>query len=88
MIKLLYFGADWCAPCKRMKPIIDEFQEENPDILVVKIDVDEDSESAFAYKITSVPTIVVVKDDQEFARKRGALSKPNLEKLVNGELNE
>lgn len=88
MTKLLYFGANWCAPCKRMKPIISEFEEENPDILVVKIDVDEDSESSFAYNITSVPTIVIIKNDEEFARKRGAISKVNLKKLINGELNE
>lgn len=88
MTKLIYFSADWCAPCKRMKPILEEFEQENPDILVIKIDVDEDAESAIAYKIVSVPTIVIIKDDQEFARKNGAMSKPNLEKLVRGQTNE
>lgn len=87
MTKLLYFAADWCAPCKQMKPILEEFSSENPDILVVKIDVDEDFEAAAAMKISSVPTFVVIKNDEEVARKPGAFSKQKLEQLVFGDNN-
>lgn len=88
MTKLIYFGADWCSPCKRMKPVLEEFSAEHPEILLVKVDVDIDSESAIALNITSVPTTVVMKDNVEVARKRGAFSKQTLEKLVAGELVE
>lgn len=88
MIKLIYLGADWCGPCKRMKPIIEEFELDHPEVLVVKVDVDEDPSTASALGVISVPTLVVMKDNEEFARKRGAVSKPNLEALVFGEKNE
>lgn len=87
MIKLLYFSADWCAPCKRMKPIVKQFIEDNPDILFVDIDVDEEYEHAQEFRISSVPTTVVVKDGEEFARKSGAFTREKLEQLVFGENN-
>lgn len=88
MIKLMYLGAEWCGPCKKMKPIIEEFEKENPEVMVVRIDVDEDSETAVSLNVISIPTIVVMKDNVEVARKRGAVSKPGLFELVYGEVNE
>lgn len=56
------FYADWCGPCKMMSPIIDEIAEEMPEVKVGKVNVDESGELAMKYDISSIPTILVVKD--------------------------
>jgi len=88
MIKIIYFGADWCAPCKRMKPILEEFSEEHSDIFVVKVDVDEDPDYPSEFNVVSVPTTVVMNDNKEVTRKQGAMTKEALKKLVYGDDNE
>lgn len=59
---LLDFWATWCAPCMMQSPIIDNIAEERTDIKVGKVNVDEQPELAAAFKIESIPTLVVVKD--------------------------
>ncbi|MFP4174472.1 MAG: thioredoxin family protein [Halobacteriales archaeon] len=58
------FHADWCGPCKKQDPIIDDLEEEYPDIKFEKIDVDESPDVAQEYGVRSVPTIVVEKDGE------------------------
>ena len=59
---LIDFFADWCGPCRRMLPIIEQLAEERDDIKVVKINVDEEPELATRFGIVSTPTLVVMKD--------------------------
>ncbi len=77
-MKLLDFWAPWCPPCKVMNPIIEEIESENPDILVEKINIDEDSATAQEYNVMSIPTYVFVKDGKEVDRIIGATSKSNI----------
>lgn len=56
------FYADWCGPCKMMSPIIDEIAEEMPEVKVGKVNVDESGDLAMKYDVSSIPTILVVKD--------------------------
>jgi thioredoxin 1 len=58
------FHADWCGPCKKQDPIIDDLEEQHPDIDFEKIDVDESPDVAQEYGVRSVPTIVVEKDGE------------------------
>ena len=58
------FHADWCGPCKKQDPIIDDLEEEHPDVDFEKIDVDESPDVAQEYGVRSVPTIVVEKDGE------------------------
>ena len=58
------FHADWCGPCKKQDPIIDDLEEQHPDIEFEKIDVDESPDVAQEYGVRSVPTIVVEKDGE------------------------
>ncbi|MCX2818264.1 thioredoxin family protein [Haladaptatus sp. F3-133] len=58
------FHADWCGPCKKQDPIIDDLEEEYPDIEFEKVDVDESPDVAQEYGVRSVPTIVVEKDGE------------------------
>jgi len=59
---LLDFWAEWCGPCRIVSPVIDEIAEETQNIKVGKINVDDQSELAGVFNITSIPTLAVVKD--------------------------
>ena len=58
------FYADWCGPCKMMPPIIDEIAEEMPEIKVGKVNVDNNGELAMKYNVSSIPTIIIVKNGE------------------------
>lgn len=72
---LLDFYADWCGPCRMVGPIVDEIAQENPDILVGKINVDEESELAQAFSVMSIPTLVVMKNGEIVTKSMGAKPK-------------
>lgn len=59
---LLDFWAGWCGPCRMLSPTVDEIADENPQILVGKINVDEEPELAQAFGVVSIPMLVVMKD--------------------------
>ncbi len=69
MKKLMYFSAKWCGPCQMLAPKMEELAKEIP---VEKIDVDSQPDIAEKYNVTSIPTIIVVVDDEEKERKVGA----------------
>ena len=73
---LIDFWADWCGPCKMFAPVFDEVAAELEGKAVVgKINVDEEPDLARAYRVMSIPTLVVVKDGEVVTRNVGALSK-------------
>ena len=59
---LLDFWAAWCGPCRMVSPVVDMVAAENPDIKVGKVNVDEQAELAAAFRVASIPTVVVMKD--------------------------
>ena len=76
MIKVLDFYADWCGPCKVMKPVFEEVEKEyEGKVEFQKIDVEADVEMASKFGVMSIPTYVILKDDQEVDRKMGAMPK-------------
>jgi thioredoxin 1 len=79
---LLDFWADWCGPCMMLSPLLHEFAEENPEIMVGKVNVDEAPELAQAYGVSSIPTLVVVKDGKEVNRSVGVIPKAKIAELV------
>lgn len=79
---LLDFYADWCGPCRMVGPIVDEIAEECPDILVGKINVDEQQELASAYGVMSIPTLVVLKNGEVVAKSMGAKPKAAIMALI------
>ncbi|MBO5317304.1 MAG: thioredoxin [Oscillospiraceae bacterium] len=61
---LLDFWAAWCGPCQRIAPLVEAVAEENPEILVGKVDVDTDPQLAVRFGITSIPTLLVLENGQ------------------------
>ena len=81
MLKILYFGASWCAPCKVFKPVVDQVSQETR-IPYQYIDVDSNPELSKNYNVTSIPTIVVTDDSGTvYQRRSGAVSKQVLTQL-------
>lgn len=80
---LLDFSATWCGPCARMSPILDEFAAEHPEITVVKVDVDDSPELANAYGVTSIPTLIAIKNGKAVAQAVGLRAKSDLLALFN-----
>lgn len=79
---LLDFYADWCGPCRMVGPIIDEIAGECPDILVGKINVDEQQELASAFSVMSIPTLVVMRNGEVVAKSMGAKPKAAIMALI------
>ena len=59
---LLDFYADWCGPCQMVAPVLAEIAEEREDIVVGKINVDEEMQLALKFGVESIPMIAVIKD--------------------------
>ncbi len=81
---LLDFYADWCGPCRMVSPIVDSIAEERTDIIVGKINVDDDTELAGAFSVFSIPTLVILKDGKELNRITGAVPKEKILGLLPG----
>lgn len=79
---LLDFWATWCGPCKMIAPVLEEIAEENEDILVGKINVDEEPELAAAFRIQSIPALFVVSGGKIVNQTVGFQSKDNILKLL------
>ena len=75
---LLDFYADWCGPCRMVAPIIHEIAEERDDIIVGKINVDENMELAMQFGIVSIPTIIVIEKGVVASKMVGARSKSEI----------
>lgn len=79
---LIDFYADWCGPCKILSPIVEEVAKENPDLKVVKIDVDDNGGLSYEYGAYYIPTLVVIKDGKEVNRHTGVIQKEDILDLV------
>lgn len=81
-LKVMYFSAPWCGPCKMFKPAFNEVVEKFDDIDVVNINIDENQQPAVDYAVRSIPTVVLVKEDKEVFRNVGVMSKVALEETI------
>ena len=84
---LIDFWADWCGPCKMIGPILEELSSELSDqIKIVKLDVDNNSESAIKYAIRSIPTLLILKGGEVQAHHIGAASKSQIQEFINNNI--
>lgn len=72
------FWAPWCTPCKRIAPILDEMSEARDDVKFVKINVDDNPQTAMNYQVASIPTVARFEGGQVSHQAVGALPKPQL----------
>ena len=81
---LVDFWAAWCGPCKVMKPTVQKFADDNPDIKVIFCNVDEESDLAKEYSIRSIPTLMYFEDGEIKGKKIGNVSAGQIKELVDG----
>ena len=79
---LLDFSAVWCGPCQMIAPVIHEIAEENGDIVVGKIDVDNETPLAIKFGVSSIPTLVVMKNGQAIDKAVGLRSKEQILEML------
>ena len=82
MKSILYFTADWCQPCKKVKPIVEDLNREHfPGIFQI-IDVDIETDMVETFKISAVPTFILFDDGRESSRVTGVQSKQSLLEFI------
>ena len=77
---LVDFFAEWCGPCKAMKPILEELKGEK--VRIVKVDVDKHKEIAAYYQIQSVPTLMIFKNGKQLWRQSGVMRANDLSTIL------
>jgi len=78
MKEILYFSATWCGPCKNFKPIMEQVSRELP---VRFVDVDSNPQLVAEYGVRSVPTVILVNNDQVVEKKAGVLTEAQIKSL-------
>ncbi|NDB58867.1 thioredoxin [bacterium] len=82
MKTIYYFTADWCQPCKRTRPIVEELNREQTEAGFQIIDVDDNPELVKSFSIQSVPTFILIDNGEEIGRIIGGQTKESLEKFI------
>ena len=76
---LVDFWAPWCGPCRLVAPVMEEIANERDDIRVVKVNTDENQQTAVQYQIISIPTMILFRNGQEVHRVIGVRRRKELE---------
>lgn len=80
------FFANWCGPCKMLAPVFEEISEELTSATFVKVDIDNSLELAQKYSVSSIPTVIVLKNGSVIERKTGFIPKDNLKSMIENHL--
>ena len=76
------FYANWCGPCRMLRPTLEEIADERQDIKVVSINIDEEDDLADAFGISSIPCLVLIKNGKEADRSVGLRPKEAIEEML------
>ena len=80
---LLDFWATWCGPCRMIAPILEEIASQREDVIIGKINVDEEMELAMAFKIVSIPTLILMEGGKVKAKTVGYCPKEEILAFLN-----
>ncbi len=84
---LLDFWAEWCGPCKMIGPILEELSEEYAEtVKIMKLNVDENNNTAIKYAVRSIPTLILFKGSKVQAQHIGSASKAQLKEFLDSNL--
>ena len=83
MKNVFYFTADWCQPCQKVKPIVEEMKKEGFQFQM--IDADYEQLLVKQFKVSSIPTFILLEDGKELSRISGAKTRGELEDFINYE---
>ncbi|MBR3660501.1 MAG: thioredoxin [Bacilli bacterium] len=80
---LVDFYANWCGPCKMLRPVLEEVASERSESKIVSINVDEAEELSSKYGIISIPCLILFENGKEIDRSIGLKSKSDIEGMIN-----
>jgi thioredoxin 1 len=83
---LVDFWAPWCGPCRVVAPVLEEIASERDDLRIVKLNVDENQQTAANFEVLSIPTMILFKNGQVAKKVIGAHPKKRLESELDAEL--
>jgi thioredoxin 1 len=83
---LVDFWAPWCGPCRVVGPVLEEIAAERDDLRIVKLNVDENQQTAAAFEVLSIPTMILFKNGQVAKKVIGAYPKKRLESELESSL--
>lgn len=81
-IKIIDFYAEWCGPCKMMASVFADIIQSNPNITIIKVNVDNNQNIAATYGVMSIPTVYIYKDNQEINKFVGFIDKNSIEAMI------
>ena len=77
------FWAEWCGPCKMLAPVFEELEKDFPDVTFGKINVDEEVQAALENNVSSIPTLLFIKDGEIVKKSVGFAPKDELVAMIN-----
>jgi thioredoxin-like negative regulator of GroEL len=83
MKNVFYFTAEWCGPCKKTRPVVEDMKKEGFEFQM--IDVDYEQSLVERFKVNSIPTFILLEDGRELSRVTGAKTRAELENFINYE---
>lgn len=81
-VVLLDFWATWCGPCQMIAPILEEVAQDCPNVTIGKIDVDKEQELAMSFNISSIPTLIVIKNGKAVDKAVGLRAKNQIIEMI------